>query len=435
MNLELIESNYAASQRYIPTTEDSSAASKPMRIAYVVKRYPRFSETFIVNEILAHERAGVGVDIFSLKTSTDTHFQDILSKVKAPVTYLPDPIGKAVQFWDAFKEASEILPHFWQRIQCVSHEDYREVHQAIALARMLVEGGHTHVHAHFASAATTVARLAALLAGIPYSLTAHAKDIFHESVNKQFLKAKLIDAAAVVAVSNFNTEYLLGLSENRASVKRVYNGLPLGQFPFRLKPSAQTNPRVLAVGRFVEKKGFKYLVDAISLLRDQGLEVHCELLGFGELESELRAQVRALGLEMLVQFTGPQPQEKVKEALYRADAFIAPCVVGEDGNRDGLPTVLLEAMALGTPCVSTAVTGIPEVLHHEETGLLVEEHSAKSVAAAIERIVGDKGYADTLAKNARQLIEEHFDADKNAAIIRRSIFAKEERGGLCASPM
>ncbi|MCB0322258.1 MAG: glycosyltransferase [Bdellovibrionales bacterium] len=410
---------------------DPATRSGNVSIAYVVKRYPRFSETFIVNEILAHEKAGLDIAVYSLKTCTDSHFQDSLAQVRAPVTYLPDPLGKPAQFWDGLKTAAASIPGFWERMSEVTTEEYREVYQAVALAGLLLQHGHTHVHAHFASAATTVARLGARFAGVPYSFTAHAKDIFHDSVDQVQLQRKIHDARAVVAVSEFNREHLVKVGQTDAHVKRVYNGLPLDMFRYRQRERPSAMPSVIAVGRFVEKKGFRYLIDAVALLRDEGREVRCELVGFGELEATLRARVGELGVDDLVRFAGPQPQAGVRDALRRADAFVAPCIVGDDGNRDGLPTVLLEAMALGTPCISTDVTGIPEVLRDNQTGLLVAQHCPVSIARAIERLLDEPQLANRLAREARAMIEEQFDVERNAATMRECVFASPRRELSC----
>src|SRR5205823_4150700 len=146
----------------------------------------------------------------------------------------------------------------------------------------------------------------------------------------------------------------------------------LGSFPFA--EPRERPPRIVAVGRLVEKKGFTTLVDACAILLRRGAEFECNIIGEGELESALAKQIESLGLSNRVKLLGPQPQREVIRHIRNAAALAAPCVLGSDGNRDGLPTVLLEAMALGTACVSTDVTGIPEVLHHEKTGLLVPQN-------------------------------------------------------------
>ena len=393
-----------------------------MKVGYVVKRYPRYSETFIVNEILAHEAAGMEVDIFSLLPPEDGHFQDAISRVRAPVTYLQAKGLKAADFWSTLAEAGEILPYLWDSLEEARSEDVRYAYQAVVLAREARLRGITHLHAHFATSSTTVARLAARFARIPYTMTAHAKDIFHESVRQEDLRRKLRDAAATVTVSDYNVEYLHDSYGPAAEgVRRIYNGLELERFPYE-EPRGRA-PEIVAVGRLVEKKGFADLIEACSLLRDRGVEVRCRIVGLGEQEPELRAAVERLDLGNRVELPGPRPQGELIEVVGSAAVFAAPCVVGGDGNRDGLPTVLLEAMALGTPCVSTDVTGIPEVLRDGETGLMVPQRDPAALADAIERLLADPELRVGLAGRARRLVEEEFDVRHNAALLRETFEA------------
>lgn len=396
----------------------AAPAKRTPRVAYVLKRYPRYSETFIVNEILAHETAGTELRIFSLYPPADTHFQDAISRVRAPVNYLSVGRPKASALWALLRRARAAGLAVTELLALPeTDEDVRDVTWALELALAVRAQGITHLHAHFASGATTVARLAARLAGVPYSFTAHAKDIFHESVRDDDLRRKLSGAAAVVTVSDFNRAYLQArFGEAAAKVRRIYNGMDLARFPYA---APETRPlEIVAVGRLVEKKGFADLVRACALLRERGEVFRCRIIGTGELEGVLLEQIVQLGLEGTVELLGPRPQRELAGYLQSAAAFAAPCVVGEDGNRDGLPTVLLEAMALGTPCVATDVTGIPEVLRDGETGLNVPQHHPEALADALARLLHDGALRVRLAAAARALIEREFDIVKNAALLR-----------------
>ena len=387
-----------------------------MKVAYVVKRYPRYSETFIVNEILAHEAAGLEVEIYSLHQSTDTHFQDNISKVRAAVTYLLAP-GKVANFLDSLRAAADAIPAFWIRFDRLRSADTQELHQAVDLARYVVTRGITHLHAHFATSAASVARMASLLSGRPYSFTAHAKDIYHESVDRDDLAQKMRDAASVVTVSDFNLQFLQSEFNHEAGrVKRIYNGLSLDRFPY--EAPEQRRPVIIGVGRLVEKKGFDTLVRAARVLADAGRSFECRIIGSGEDQPALEELVEALDVGHFVRLLGPRPQGEVIRNLHEASVFAAPCVLGSDGNRDGLPTVLLEAMALGTPCVSTDVTGIPEVVIDGRTGLQVPQHDPIRLADAIVRLLDDGHLRLRLAEGARRLIEREFDITRNAAVLR-----------------
>ena len=390
-----------------------------MRIGYVVKRFPRYSETFVVTEVLAHEAAGCEVEIFSLRPPNDTHFQDLLARVRAPVHYVSE-CTRADSFWAALQEVWNLAPAARGALPDASGERAEDVYQAMQLALEVRQRGIDHLHAHFATVAVTVARLAARLAGVPFTFTAHAKDIFHEGVQPEDLRRKLEDAAAVVTVSDFNLEYLRRtFGPSARGVRRLYNGLDLERFPFR--EPLDRPARVVAVGRLVEKKGFGVLLDAAALLAAREVRFILELIGAGPLEEALRQRVQLLGLETRVRLLGPRPQAETARAVAGAAAFAAPCVVGSDGDREGLPTTLLEAMALGTPCVSTAITGIPEVLRDGQTGLLVPQNDPEALADALERLLEDSSLRVRLASQARRLIEREFDAHVNGARLRRLI--------------
>jgi len=386
------------------------------RIGYVVKRYPVYSETFIVNEILAHEAAGMSIEVFALRPTVDGHFQDRIARVRARVNYLPSE-AKAGALWGAIDRASQVLPNLWATLETAQGEDSNDIYQAALLAREVELKGIGQLHAHFATSAASIARLAARFAGIPFTFTAHAKDIFHESVRQDDLRRKLQDAAAVITVSDFNLQYLRQTYDQAASrVHRVYNGLDLEEFPYQ-SPHGR-RPRIVAVGRLVEKKGFSDLIDACAILAGRNREFGCQIVGAGRLETELREQIARHELQECVELLGPRPQTEVSQLVRSAAVFAAPCVVGADGNRDGLPTVLLEAMALGTPCVATDVTGIPEVVHNGQTGVLIPQRDPPALAASLERLLSDERLGMRLAAQARQSVETHFDIHRNTADMR-----------------
>lgn len=400
-------------------------AARPLRIAYVLKRYPRFSETFIVNEILAHESAGVELSIFALRPPADTHFQPALARVRAPVIYLQNGSVRANDFWNLLQPLLENWPERLKRLVGAEDCDGFDVFQALQLAQMLQERGVDHIHAHFATSAASVARLASLLTGIPFTFTAHAKDIFHEYVDAAGVQQKLTDAASVVTVSDFNRGFLhRRFSCPEEKIHRIYNGLPLELFPF--EPPRERPPLILGVGRLVEKKGFSDLIAACSALEKQNVEFRCDVIGAGELEAPLRRQINDLQLSSKVRLRGPLPTDEVVRSLRSAAVLAAPCITASTGDRDGLPTVLLESMALGTPCVASAVTGIPEVVQNEKTGLLVEERNQAELALGIKRILKDVTLGVKLAQAARALIEKHFDIHRNTAQLR-TLFAPGRR--------
>ncbi|MDO5673441.1 MAG: glycosyltransferase family 4 protein [bacterium] len=391
---------------------------QPSALAYVVKRYPRFSETFIVNEILEHEKAGLQIDIFALRPVRESHFQDILAQVKAPVTYIRDITAATRSLWELMQIARTELPDFWQALDDLGEMEEGDLLQAIKLAMKARERNITHFHAHFGTLAATITRIAARLAHIPYTLTVHAKDIYHEAVDQEAMHKKLADAAAVITVSGYNRRYLQATyGEAGKRVERIYNGLHLDRFSY--EPPKLNCREILAVGRLVEKKGFDVLISACALLRERGISFHCSIVGEGLKQETLAWQIRQLDLGDLVCLAGPRPHAELIRIFREAAMFVAPCVISSDGDRDGLPTVLLEAMALGTPVISTDVVGIPELVRHYDTGLCVAERDSAALADAMERLLDDTSLRTSLAGRARQLIEEEFDIRKNAAAQRK----------------
>lgn len=409
-----------------PVERDSDPA---LRVAYLVKRYPRFSETFIVNEILAHEEAGLPLEIFALKPSNDTHFQDEIARVRAPVRILPHSGLKAATLWDGLCSAQRKLPGFPEALPSAWSEPVSVVHQALVFAEALVDSRIDHVHAHFGTSPATVAGLAARFAGISYSFTAHAKDLYHENVDRDDLRRRHDGHATIVTVSDFNRRCLVeefGFDSRR--IERVYNGLDLDRF--RYAPPILRPQRIIAIGRLIEKKGFDDLIDACGLLQDAGARFECRIIGMGPEESRLRERIGTLGLADRVSLLGPLPQHRVRSELEEAAVFAAPCVVAGDGDRDGVPTTLIEAMALGVPCVSTDVTGIPELVRHEETGLVVPQHDPKALAGALGRLLDRSGDRMEFSIQGRKHVEAEFDVRRSTRRLRE-IFrsAVAERAG------
>lgn len=385
------------------------------RIGYVLKVFPRLSETFILSEVLAHERAGRELEIFSLRRPDAGPVHEAVDRLRAQVTYVEHAAITVGAYERAIERAGAELPAFAARIAESSSRELLTAYQAVEIALAARRRGLDHLHAHFASAAAGVARLAARFAGISYSLTAHAKDIFHESVDLSELRGRLTDASAAVTVSDYNAEFLSSVAPG-ARIERVNNGLELEHFPFS-DPGGRP-PLIAAVGRLVEKKGFEDLVTACSVLARRGRHFECRIAGGGELEAALHEQIARLRLEPRVRLLGPCTQPEVTELVGGAAALAAPCVVGADGNRDGLPTVLLEAMALGTPCVATPVTGIPELVRHGETGLLVPEHDPRALADTLEALLASDELRRRLACPARALVAHEYDIERNAAALR-----------------
>jgi glycosyltransferase involved in cell wall biosynthesis len=397
--------------------------SESRTVGYVVKVYPRFSETFIVTELLAREAAGADLVVFSLRPTSDARFHPEISAVRAPVVHLGKP-HKLSDGWALMAEAQAELPWFGERfaslLPFLTRVEVTDALQGINLALHARRHGIEHLHAHFASASGRVAHIASTLTGLPYSVTTHAKDIFYSDVDHEVLGEVLAGASTVIAISDYNREFLLERHPHVTErIRLVRNGIDLGRFAYRPPRAAVDVLRVAAVGRLVEKKGFDVLISAAAIARARGTAVEARIAGDGELRSALSAQIDAAGLSDVVTLLGPQGQDEVRSLLRWADVLVAPCVVGSDGNADGLPTVLLEAMAMGVPCVSTAVTGIPEAIHpasthRPATGVLLSPGDVEGVAQALSDIARPDFPREAISRAARQLIEADFDATTQA---------------------
>lgn len=393
---------------------------------YVLKMYPRFSETFIVSEILAREAAGDRIEIFSLRPCNDQRFHPELARVQAPVTLIARP-KSAERTWETFRaaEAAGLAPAVSRIFPELAVADPNDALQAINLAVILRSRNIRHLHVHFASTPTSVARLASAITRIPYSFTAHAVDIFVGTVDGD-LRTKFAQAHHAVTISEYNLRFLQARFPDVTSrLHLVRNGLELERFPYRDPRPIGSRVRVAAVGRLVEKKGFQHLLPAAAELVAQGFPLDLRIAGTGALAEQLQCTIEQLGLTRHVRLLGPQTQDQVRGLLDSSDAFIAPCVVGSDGNADGMPTVLLEAMAAGVPCISTSVTGIPEAVRNGLTGILTRPGQPHLLAQAIRHISSAATDRVMLARNARALIEKDYDVRRQAEALRA--LSMEER--------
>lgn len=390
-----------------------------MRVAYLLKKFPRLSETFILTELCAQESRGVDLCVFSRRAPDDEPRHAALETLRAPIEVFPryadlDPWSLIFQAGEAGLDEAG-----WARLRPLVHDLGPLVGERFA--RLLTEALHVreraralevdHIHVHFATESAIVALLARELGGPSYSITAHAKDIYRSTVRPELLERLFLGSAFVVTVCDANVDHLRARigPEAGARVRRLYNGLDLPRFPFH--GDGRDEDHVVAVGRLVEKKGFDVLIDALAELRRRGRTLRATLVGDGEERVALERRARERGLlEGTLTFTGPLDQDGVREVMQRATVFCLPCVVGEDGNRDALPTVLLEALAVGLPCVSTPVTGIPEILDAGRVGRVVPERDVEATATALEELLDSPEERALLARAGREHAEELFDA-------------------------
>jgi len=269
-----------------------------------------------------------------------------------------------------------------------------------------------HIHAHFVDRAALVALVAGRLLGVPFSATAHANDIYVDPV---LLPEKMAQAKFVATCTRYNERHLRGLVAGASApdIRCVYHGLDAGSYA-PPAPGTRTEPRLLAVGQLKEKKGLRYLLEACRILEDRGVGFECEVVGDGPLRGELESLVDRLGLGDRVRLVGSLPHEAVVARYRDAAILVLPCVIDANGDRDGIPNVILEAMAMELPVVSTRHSGIPEAVGDGTSGVLVEPRDAVALADALQGLLSDPGLRERLGRSGRRRVLETFDVNVNA---------------------
>lgn len=392
------------------------------RVGYVFRMFPQLSETFVANEVLGLERLGIDLRLYSYRRPRAQVPHECVRSIRAPLYYLPDPLDRHPwQLLRAQGAIARLEPARYRAtlrwvagntLRVRKPDTWRRFLQAACVAASARRAGVQHLHAHFAHGATRVAMIASMLTGIPFSFTAHAYDIF--TAKRSYLKKKIEAAAYVVTCTRSNQEHLQELvaAETRHKVKLVYHGVDLAKFTPGPARERDTEPLVLAVGRLVEKKGLPELLRACSVLRRRGCAFRCLILGEGPQRPLLEARVRELGLQATVSLPGALSQEELLGFYRRATVFALPCRVLPNGDRDGIPNVLLEAMAVGVPVVATAVSGIPELIEDRDNGLLLKDTDGDQLADALERLLTDAALRRRLAAGGRATVEQRFDAGR-----------------------
>jgi colanic acid/amylovoran biosynthesis glycosyltransferase len=390
-------------------------------LGYVLKRFPRISETFVAAELIELERQGEQVTVFALSRPEEPFAHAFVSELHASVVYLPHrPVRQPARVARALVRVLRADWRGWLGAAAVSLwpprlRGARRLLQATVLCDEMRRAGIDHAHAHFASTATRLANLAWRMGGPTYSVTAHAKDIYHQQVRVERLREKLSPAAFVATVSRANREYLDSVLAGRSRLHVVPNAVDL-----RRLDGVRELPReaglVLSVARLIEKKGVSDVVVASARLVERGVPHRLLVVGEGPLRRELEACAAASAAPAT--FSGALPQERVLQLYRSASVFCLPSVVASTGDRDGLPTSVLEAMALGAPVVTTAVNGLCDLVIHEHTGLVVPEHDPDALADAVERLLHDPELAARLAAEARQYVENSFSLERSVSTLR-----------------
>ncbi len=371
-----------------------------MHVVYVTKRFPKVSETFILQEVQEMIRQGESVTLLSLRAPLPHQPRHPGAEELAAATrYAPQGRARFFRLLGSSLAALASAPRqawpalAWALRWAVLDRHARHVKrfaEACYLRRRL-PADVDHIHAHFGHAPATVALLLARFTGRPFSFTGHANDIFVKP-SRGLLRAKIAEARFVVAVAEHGKEHLAATasSSDRHKVALVRNGVDRRRFAPRAGEPNGSAPLLVAVARLVEIKGLLTLVDACALLSGRGVDYRCEIVGDGELRTRLERRAESLSLNGRFRLVGARAHDEVRAALEQATVFVLPSQVTDSGRRDGLPCAMIEAMAAGVPVVTTPVSGIPEVVRDGESGLLVAPGDAEGLAAAVERLLSDR---------------------------------------------
>ena len=415
-----------------PQHDQISPEQQRLKVAYIMSRFPKLTETFILYEMIAVERQGVQVEVYPLlrERTEVTHpeaesfvrsanFQPFISLPiiranlhflrRKPRVYLKTIWTLLGANWGSFRFLTGVLGIF---------------PKSVLFAYQMERENINHIHAHFASHPAAAGFVIHRLVGISYSFTAHGSDLHRD---RHMLCEKAAAATFVVAISNYNKEMIVSECQGnyRDKVKVIHCGVDTGVFQIR---SAETpyekggHPfMILCVGTLHEVKGQAYLIEACCKLQERGVDFACHFVGDGPDKLALTALAAQAGLSEQVHFHGPQKQERIAQLLQEADVLVAPSVPTRDGRREGIPVVLIEAMSSGVPVVASDLSGIPELVLDGRTGLLVPPKDVVALAAALERYYRDPVLRKRLSLTGREKVVDQFDLYKNAAKLVRQI--------------
>ncbi|MEH6402355.1 MAG: glycosyltransferase [Sneathiella sp.] len=405
-------------------------------ITVVLKGYPRLSETFIAQELLALEKRGIELHLISLRHPTDKTTHPIHDEIKAPVTYLPEYLyQEPLRLFNAWRQVRK-LPGY-KKARRTWWDDFkrdktsnrgRRFGQALVLAAEMPERT-AQIYAHFLHTPASVARYASMMLDLPWSCSAHAKDIWTSP--EWELSEKLTDLEWLVTCTSFNATYLKGLAADPDKVELMYHGLDLqrfDKFSEKSHTSDGTDPslpvEIISVGRAVTKKGYDDLLQALALL-PKSLQWHFTHIGGGPLLNSLKDQAETLGLTGKISWRGALPQKEVLIALQKSDLFVLASVIAEDGDRDGLPNVLMEAQSQKVAVISTKVSAIPELITTGTNGLLVDQRNPAALSEALATLIKDPKLRTDFAENGDQFLREKFDADKWIGMLSKKLISEQ----------
>jgi colanic acid/amylovoran biosynthesis glycosyltransferase len=398
--------------------------SSKLKVAYILSRFPKLTETFILREMYWLRQSEVEVHIFSLFNPLPTPVHQQAEELMPHVHYSPFFLSWALilaQFHFIFLSPLG----YWRALLKAIWQTYREPRvllrvlllfpKSVYFARQMKDLGIDHVHAHFVWVNGVAAGIASDLIGVTFSLHPHAFGLFMR--DQVDVRRQLERATRIVTVSEFHRAYIADLCPglDPHDIEIVHYGLEMDRFRPSPEPTDNGIPHILSVGSLVEKKGHEYLIDACASLAEKGYDFQCSIVGVGPLQESLQARIERYKLHDKVHLLGGKEQAEVFELYRQSDVFALACVVAQYGDRDGMPNVLIEAMAVQIPVVTTPVTGIPELVQHGGNGLLVPERDVTALAQALERLIRDESLRRELGGKGRETVLNGFEIGQTTA--------------------
>jgi glycosyltransferase involved in cell wall biosynthesis len=389
-------------------------------LGYILKGYPRISETFISNEILLLERMGFTMRLFPMRKPRESFCHNSVKEIKARVDYLPTELLS--DFSHLIRPniflAAKKPKHFRETLLVAGQGVTKD--SGLATLKHFLQGGYltnnflekekiVQLHGHFAHSPTSVTRFASLLSGIPFSFTAHAKDIY--TSDKEKIRRKIAEARFVVTCTQHNKEYLQAIAGDCPTpIYCIYHGIDLELFQQTVAPPITHNPfKILTVARMTQKKGLPTIYKALAGLHKKGIAFQHTLIGDGDDRDKILALISSLGLDECCQWIGTRTHEEVLVHFKASDLFVLGCEIAENGDRDGIPNVLVESLAMGVPALSTNVSAIPEILIDGKTGMTVPPSRPKLLEEAMIRMLTDQKLRKKLIAGGQERVKETFD--------------------------
>jgi colanic acid/amylovoran biosynthesis glycosyltransferase len=405
----------------------------PGRLAYVMSRFPKLTETFILEEILAVEKLGCRVEVFPLLRQKEPVVHREAAMLAARARYLPflSPSIVVSQLHYLVRRPGAYLGALVSlAVHAFGSLNYflgglAVFPKVVHSARLMEAAGVEHVHCHFANHPATAGFVVHRLTGIPFSFTAHGSDLHRD---RHMLREKVTEANLVVTISDYNRQLILAECGKEFAEKVVVVRCGVDTEMFRPRPAPPdggASLRLTCVAAFEEVKGQRYLVEACRLLVDSGIDVDCRLIGDGPTRAQVERRVSQLELEHVVRFEGAKTRREVASAFAESDVVACPSVWTSHGDREGIPVVLMEAMACGIPVVASDISGIPELVEHERTGLLVPPGDPAALAEALARVHWDPELARRLAADGRARVLREHDVRANALALAVRIAPQE----------